>query len=154
VTKSLRQNNVNVAVVSGRSATKEKPMQSNDAEDLSDKDDEQAEPILSLLKKLRSSARTNRRLHFDPEEREILLEDEIYQLLCQREAKVMRKLCALDADNDNSLGIIGSGSGRTTEPGASAGSSAAETEVVSRGARLRLSEARSELLLRKKQLMR
>jgi hypothetical protein len=151
VTKSLRQNNVKVAAVSGRSATKEKPMQSSDADDVSGKDDDQAEPILSLLKKLRSSARTNRRLHLDPEERQILLQDEFYQLLCQREAKAMRYVCARDADNDNiSLAASGYGSEPTPAPGASAGSSVATMDALRRGARLRLSEAMLEVRHRKR----
>lgn len=128
-------------------------MQYSNAANCGRNDDEPDEPILSLLKKLRTSARTNRRLHLDPEEREVLLEDKIYQLLCQREAKTMRKACAFNADNDNSSEIIGSGSGQTMGLGAFAGSTAAQTEAVSRGARLRLSEAKLELQLRKKQSM-
>lgn len=113
----------------------------------------QSQPVFSLLKKLRSSVRTGRKLHLSVEEIAILLRPEIYEAISRLEAEEMRKACALDADNDNNLGIIGSGSGQTTGPGASAGSNVAELEVVSRGARLRLSEAKSELLLRRKQSM-
>ena len=99
----------------------------------------------SLAKKLRSSIRTGRRLHLQSPEIAVLLRDEIYSVICRLEAEEMRNTCARDADNDNSLGIIGSGSGPIPGPGASAGSSAAETDAMQRGARLRLSEAMLEL---------
>jgi hypothetical protein len=110
-------------------------------------------PVSTLLKKLRSSVRTSRKLHLNIEEIAILLRPDIYEAISRLEADEMRKVCALDAENDNSLGIIGSGSGLTMGLGVSAGLSAAEMEAVSRGARLRLSEAKSELLLRRKQSM-
>jgi hypothetical protein len=103
-----------------------------------------AEPT-SLARKLRSSVRTGRRLHLDAPEIAVLLMDEIYSVICRLEAEEMRIACAREADNDNRLGIIGSGSDPTAAPGASAGSSAAERDAMSRGARLRLSEALSEL---------
>ena len=103
-----------------------------------------AEPT-SLARKLRSSVRTGRRLHLDAPEIAVLLMDEIYSVICRLEAEEMRIACARDADNDNRLGIIGCGSDPTAARGASAGSSAAEMDVKSRGARLRLSEAMLEL---------
>jgi hypothetical protein len=103
------------------------------------------------LKKLRSSVRTSRKLHLDREEIAILLRPEIYEAISRLEAEEMRRSCALNADNDNtSWAVSGYGSAPTPEPGASAGSSAAASEAMSRGARLRLSEAMSELRHRRR----
>ena len=77
----------------------------------------------------------------------------IYGAICAHEAEEFRRACVDAAINDNSVGIIGFGNAQTPAPGSSLGSSAAEVAAVSRGARLRLSEARSELLLHKKQSM-
>jgi hypothetical protein len=99
----------------------------------------------SLARKLRSSVRTGRRLHLAAPEIAVLLTDEIYSVICRLEAEEMRIACARGADNDNRLGIIGCGSDLTAARGASAGSNAAEMDAMSRGARLRLSEALSEV---------
>jgi hypothetical protein len=109
------------------------------------------QPVLSLLKKLRSSVRTGRKLHLDREEIAILLRPEIYEAISRFEAEEMRRVCALDADNDNtSWADSGYGSGPTPERGASAGSNAVDTVDLSRGARLRLSEAILEVRRRRK----
>ena len=106
----------------------------------------EAQSVLTLLKKLRSSVRTGRKLHLDTEEIAIILRPEIYEAICKLEAEEMRKACALSSDNDNtSWAASGCGNVPTPERGASAGSSVAATDVMSRGARLRLSEALSEL---------
>lgn len=102
-------------------------------------------PVHSVTEKIKKAARTGKSIRFTIAEVEVLLRDEIYQPIARLEAEEMRKACAREGDNDNSLGIIGSGSGPTAGPGASAGSNAAEMEAMSRGARLRLSEAISEL---------
>ena len=95
--------------------------------------------------KIKRAARTGKTARFTAAEIEILLRDEIYLAITRLEAEEMRKACAGDGDNDNNLGIIGSGSAPTAGPGASAGSNAAEMDAKSRGARLRLSEAIAEL---------
>ena len=102
-------------------------------------------PVYSVTEKIKKAARTGKPIRFTPSEIEILLRDEIYLGITRLEAEVMRNECARDGDNDNSLGIIGSGSAPTAGLGASAGSNAAEMDAMSRGARLRLSEAISEL---------
>jgi hypothetical protein len=102
-------------------------------------------PILSLTKKLRRSINNGTKLHLEFEEATVLLHDEVFPAISRLEAEEMKKKCAVAPDNDNSLGIIGSGSAPTTGRGVSAGSSAAEMDAVSRGVRLRLSEAISEL---------
>jgi hypothetical protein len=107
-------------------------------------------PIVSFAKKLRRSINNGTKLHLEFEEVTVLLHDEVFPAISRLEAEEMKKKCARGADNDNKLGIIGSGSVRTAEPGASAGVSAAERDVMSRGARLRLSEAISELKRPKK----
>lgn len=103
------------------------------------------------MKKFRSAVRTGRKLHLNTEEIAILLRPEIYETISRLEADEMRKACALSADNDNiSWAASGYGSGPTPEPGASAGSSVAATDAMSRGARQRLSEAMLEVRHRRK----
>lgn len=79
--------------------------------------------------------------------------DAIYRAICALEAEEIRRTCADAAINDNSAGTIGCGSDRTMASGASAGSNIIPLDAASRGARLRLSEAMSELQLHKKQSM-
>lgn len=105
----------------------------------------EAAPIVSLAKKLRRSINNGTKLHLECDEVSVLLNDEIFLAISRLEVEEMKKKCARDADNDNRLGIIGSGSEPTAARGASAGSNAAEKDAMSRGARLRLSEALSEL---------
>jgi hypothetical protein len=105
----------------------------------------EAAPIVSFAKKLRRSINNGTKLHLDCEEVAVLLHDEIYPAISRLEAEEIKKRCAREADNDNRLGIIGCGSDPTVAPGASAGSSAGEMDAMSRGARLRLFEAMSEL---------
>lgn len=103
-------------------------------------------PVFSLLKKLRSSVRTGRKLHLSTEEIAILLRPEIYEAISRLEAEEMRIACALSAENDNtSWAAFGSGSALTPEPGASAGSNGVDKGAIQRGARLRLSEAMLEV---------
>lgn len=85
------------------------------------------------------------------EEIAILLRPEIYDAISRLEAEAMRNVCALEADNDNTrLAAFGYGSAPTREPGASVGSSVGATDAMSRGARLRLSVAMSEVRHRKR----
>ena len=108
-------------------------------------------PVIELAKRLRRAARNGSRLHLEPCQVAILMGDNIYGAICALEAEEIRQACADAATNDNSVGIIGSGNAQITAPGASVGSDAATMELVSRGARSRLSEAMSELQLRKRQ---
>ena len=112
-----------------------------------------AHTVTELAKRLRRAARNGSRLHLDPCHVAILMSADIYGAICALEAEEIRQACADAAINDNSVGIIGSGSVPTTAPGAFVGSDAATMDLVSRGARSRLSEAMSELQLRKKQSM-
>lgn len=103
------------------------------------------------MKRMRSAANTGRRLHLDPEHVQVLLSEEVYRVMSDMEATEMRRACAGAVTNDNSVGIIGSGNDPTTGSGASAGWDGTNLDAVSRGARLRLTEAMSELQLRKRQ---
>lgn len=96
-----------------------------------------------LAHKLRSAAKTGRRLHLDPAQVGVLLHEEIYSVICRLEADAMRKQCALATANDNILGPIISGNAPELERGTSAGSNPHLTDALSRGARARaLSEAK------------
>jgi hypothetical protein len=112
-----------------------------------------AHPIIELAKRLRRAARNQSRLHLDPCHVAILMSADIYGALCAREAEEFRRACADTAINDNNVGIIGSGRIQSPEHGASAGSGAQQMDAASRGARQRLSAARSELLLQRRQSM-
>ena len=112
-----------------------------------------AHHVMELAKRLRSAARTGRRLHLEPCHVAMLMSADIYGAICALEAEEFRRVCADAAINDNGVGIFGFGNAQTQALGSSLGSNTAEVEAVSRGARLRLSEARSELMLRKKQSM-
>ena len=110
-----------------------------------------AHPIMELAKRLRSAARTGRRLHLEPCHVAMLMSADIYGAICALEAEELRQACADAAINDNSVGIIGFGNDPTTASGASAGSAVIPLDAASRGARSRLIAAKSELQLRRKQ---
>jgi hypothetical protein len=95
--------------------------------------------------------RTGRKLHLGQEHVRVLMSEPIYQAISNAEAEEIRRACAAVVTNDNNAGTSGSGSDQTTGPGASAGSNIVPLETASRGARLRLTEAKSELQLRNKQ---
>lgn len=105
----------------------------------------QAHPVFSMTEKIKKSARTGKTARFTAAEIEILLRDEIYLAITRLEAEEMRKSCDQDADNDNSSAASGSGNVPTQGRGAFAGASADEMDAMSRGARLRLCEAMSEI---------
>ena len=104
-----------------------------------------------LAQRLRRAARTGRRLHLHPSHVAILMNVEIYGAIAALEAQEIRRPCAETVSNDNNVGTIGFGNAQTPGRGSSLGLNAAEVDVVSQGARRRLTEARSELQLRKKQ---
>lgn len=108
-------------------------------------------PVTELAKRLRRAARNQSRLHLEPCHVAILMGADIYGVICAQEAEEIRKACAAAVTNDNSVGIIGSGNAPTMASGASAGLDAIHLDAASRGARLRLTEAMSELQLRKRQ---
>lgn len=111
-------------------------------------------PIISLMHRLRSAARTGRRLHLEAEHVQLLLSEEIYGVLSRREGKDILASCVGVANNDNSAETSGSGSDPTTAHGASAGSNVIPLDAASRGARSRLSAALSEVERQKKRSMR
>jgi hypothetical protein len=108
-------------------------------------------PIFELTKRLRSAAKTGRRLHLEPEHVELLLAEDIYSIITSIEAKEMRSACRAATANDNatSSATSGCGSGPTVEPGASAGSNVIPMDAASRGASLLLREE-AELMRRRK----
>jgi hypothetical protein len=113
----------------------------------------QDHPASELANRLRSAARTGRRLHLDQGQVAVLMSESIYQTICALEAEEIRQTCAVAPIKDISAENSGSGNDRTMAAGASAGSNVIPLDAASRGARSRLSEAMSELQLRKKQSM-
>ena len=97
--------------------------------------------------------RTGRKLHLGQEHVRVLMSEAIYQAISSAEAEEVRRTCAAATINDNNVETSGFGSDRTMAPGASAGSNIAPLDAASRGARSRLTEAMSEIQLRKKQSM-
>ena len=75
--------------------------------------------------------------------------DSIYPTISAYEAQEIRRSCAEVATNDNSSETIGSGNAKTRERGAFVGSTELPVDLIARGARLRLSEAMSDLQRRK-----
>lgn len=108
-------------------------------------------PIFELTKRLRSAAKTGRRLHLEPEHVELLLREEIYSVMTAIEAKEMRAACRAATANDNATSLVtsGCGSGQTAEPGASAGATIIPMDAASRGAS-RLLREEAELMRRRK----
>jgi len=102
------------------------------------------------MKRVRSAAGTGRGIHLAPDHVQVLLSEEVYCVISNIEAAEMRKACADAAINDNNVGVIGSGSDRTTELGASAGSNVIPLDAASRGASLLLREEAGEIRRRKK----
>lgn len=107
-------------------------------------------PVLDLAQRLRSAARTGRRLHLDPEHVRVLLSEEVYRVISAMEAQEIRTACTIVNDNDISLETTGSGSGQIVAPGASAGSNVVPMDAASRGASLHLREEAAQLRHRKK----
>ena len=108
-------------------------------------------PAIELADRVRSAMRTGRKLHLGQEHVRVLMSEAIYKAISNAEAEEIRRACAVAVINDNNVGTSGSGNGQTMAPGASAGSNIVPLDAASRGARLRLTEAKSELQLRKKQ---
>ena len=109
-------------------------------------------PIFELTKRLRSAAKTGRRLHLEPEHVELLLGEQIYSVITSIEAKEMRSACLAATTNDNATSSVtsGCGSGLTAEPGTSAGSNVIPMDAASRGASLLLREEAALMRRRKK----
>jgi hypothetical protein len=108
-------------------------------------------PIFEVTKRLRSAAKTGRRLHLEPEHVQLLLGEEIYSVMSAIEAKEMRSACRAATANDNATSSVtsGCGSGPTVELGPSAGSNVIPMDAASRGASLLLREE-AELMRRRK----
>ena len=109
-------------------------------------------PIFGVTERLRSAARTGRKLHLDPEHVQVLLSEEVYRVLSELEAKEMRTACEVGTVNDNGTSSVptGSGSGQTVAPGPSAGSNVIPLDAASRGASLLLREEAALMRRRKK----
>src|SRR5690242_14302181 len=93
-------------------------------------------PIFGFTERLRSAARTGRKLHLEPEHVQVLLSEEVYRIITAIEAKEMRAACEVATVNDNDIrsGTSGYGRAPTAAPGASAGSKVVPMDAVSRGA--------------------
>ena len=107
-------------------------------------------PIFGMTDRLRSAARTGRKLHLDPDHVQLLLSEEIYRVLSNIEAAEIRKACQAAGDNDNSSETFGCGSAPTVGPGTSAGSNVIPMDAASRGASLLLREEAALMRRRKK----
>ena len=110
-------------------------------------------PVFVLVDRLRSAARTGRRLHLDPEHVNVLMDEEIYLVLSKLEARAMRSLSGPAASNGSSSVSSGSGSARSSLPGTSAGSSGIPLDAASRGASQLLRREVALTTRRKKQSM-
>ena len=82
----------------------------------------------------------------------VLMSERIYEQICALEAEEIRRICRDATANDNAISSVtsGSGSDRTTELGASAGSNVIPLEAASRGASLLLREETEVIRRRKK----
>jgi hypothetical protein len=109
---------------------------------------EPASPVLGLVDRLRSAIRSGRRVHLEPEQAMVLMEEPVYLALSRLEARELRKLA--EADSDNRSVNSGFGSVPSFSPGRSAGSSATTLDAVSRGASQLLREEVALTLRRKK----
>jgi hypothetical protein len=109
-------------------------------------------PIFALTERLRSAARTGRKLHLEPEHVQVLLSEELYRVISAMEAKEMRAACEAATVNDNDIkwATSGYGSAPTAAPGASAGSKVGPIDAASRGASLRLREEAALIRRRRK----
>jgi hypothetical protein len=109
-------------------------------------------PIFGFAERLRSAARTGRKLHLEPEHVQVLLSEEIYRVISAIEAEEMRAACEVATVNDNDIRseISGSGSAPTVAPGTSVGSNVIPMDAASRGASLLLREEAALMRRRKK----
>ena len=109
-------------------------------------------PIFALTERLRSAARTGRKLHLEPEHVQVLLSEELYRVISAMEAKEMRAACEAATLNDNDINSATSGCGNapTAAHGASAGSKVVPIDAASRGASLRLREEAALMRRRKR----
>lgn len=111
-------------------------------------------PVSDLAQRLRSAARTGRKLHLAPEHVRVLLFEDIYRVISAMEAQEIRAACEAatvnDNDNDINLEATGSGSGQTVAPGASAGSNIVPMDALSRGASQLLREEAAQIRRRKR----
>jgi hypothetical protein len=109
-------------------------------------------PIFGLTERLRSAARTGRKLHLEPEHIQLLLCEEIYRVISAIESKEMRAACEAVTvnDNDNNSETFGCGSAPRAAPGTSAGSNVIPMDAASRGASLLLREEAALMRRRKK----
>ena len=109
-------------------------------------------PIFGIAERLRSAARTGRKLHLEPEHVRLLLSEEVYGVISAIEAKEMRAACEAVTvnDNDNNSETFGCGSAPRAAPGTSAGSNVIPMDAASRGASLLLREEAALMRRRKK----
>lgn len=109
-------------------------------------------PALELAEKLRSTALNGKMLRLHPPLVAVLMDERIYEQICALEAEEIRRTCRAETVNDNDikLATTGSGSGRITEPGASAGATIIPMDAASRGASRLLREETETMRRRKK----
>lgn len=109
-------------------------------------------PIFGFTERLRSAARTGRKLHLEPEHVRLLLSEEVYAVISTIEAKEMRAACEAATVNHNAINseTSGSGSGPTAGLGTSAGSNVVPIAAASRGASLLLREEAALIRRRRK----
>lgn len=110
-------------------------------------------PVFGLVDRLRSAIRTGRRLHLDPEQAKVLMEDDVYLALSRLEAREMRRLSTPESSSASGSAISGSGSDQRSSPGISAGSSVISPDAASRGASQLLREEVALTLRRKRRSM-
>lgn len=109
-----------------------------------------AHPVFGLVDRLRSAIRTGRRLRLEPEQVQVLMDEQVYLALSRLEAREMRRLSGAGARTASRSAITGFGNGQECSPGRSAGSSATPMDAVSRGASQLLREEVAQTLRRRK----
>jgi hypothetical protein len=109
-------------------------------------------PIFELTRKLRRALKSGGRLHLDPQEVLVLLDEDIFEAISRREAEELRKSCVPVIAAGTNSAVSGSTKGPTPDTGSSAGSTT-EASALARGARARLLQAVEEISPRKLQSM-
>ncbi len=93
-------------------------------------------PVFELTRKLRRALKSGQRLHLDPAEVRVLLDEDIFGAISRLEAEELRKSCQPVASVISSADT-GSTSDPTPASGASAGSSPVPVAALSRVERAR-----------------
>lgn len=110
-----------------------------------------ANPIFELTRKLRRALKSGGRLHLDPAEVLVLLDEDIFEAISRLEAEELRKSCVPVIAAGTSSAVSGSTKGRTPDIGLSAGSTPEVEAALAPAARQRVLTAVNRITPRKLQ---